>query len=778
MRQLSLHPPEHRLTINSICLLICLLTIFRIDGFAQSTPSQPPSGLVNLDFEQGDLGQIPTGWFSPTKKLGYTAKLTDENPKSGKQCALLYSESEVKPDINGFGNLMQVIDAMPYRGKRVRFRAAVRTEADEGARIQLWLRVDRDGGRVGFFDNMQDRPIASREWQLYEIVGDVDPDAKAINFGVLLIGRGKAWLDSVSLDDLGKPVVLAEPPRPLTDKAIENLTAFTRLLGYVRHFHPSDEAATADWETFAVDGVRSVEQAATATELAQKLEEIFRPIAPTVRVFPTGKSPALPPGLDLPANEPSLKIVSWKHKGFGSKTKVQSTYRSERVSKEVVDGKIPEKGSDPRKPFVADLGGGVSCLVPLALFANAKGTLPHRTSSPTGPEMTRQVKYSGNDRATRLADVALAWNVFQHFYPYFDVVQTDWAGTLAPALKSAATDADETAFLRTLRRLVAALHDGHGGVYHSSESATHAIPVLWEWLEGKLVITHVAPEGAGGLQPGDIVLEIDGKPTADALAEAQSAISGATPQWKRFLALLNLRMGAHNSEVKLSAQTGSGSRTSVVLRRSMEFRSLQEPRPPKIDEVKPGVFYIDLDRIKDEDFKAALPKLEKATGIVFDLRGYPKVSPALLSHLTDKPIQSARWNVPIITTPDHKDLTEYDTGGRWNLAPQAPRITAKMAFLTDGRAISYAESYLGIIEAYKLAEIVGETTAGTNGNNNPFTLPGGYRVTWTGMKVLKHDGSQHHGIGIQPTVRVSRTIRGVAEKRDEQLERAISLVSQ
>jgi C-terminal processing protease CtpA/Prc len=83
---------------------------------------------------------------------------------------------------------------------------------------------------------------------------------------------------------------------------------------------------------------------------------------------------------------------------------------------------------------------------------------------------------------------------------------------------------------------------------------------------------------------------------------------------------------------------------------------------------------------------------------------------------------------------------------------------------------------LGIIEFYRLAEIVGSRTAGTNGNVNPFTLPGGYRISWTGMKVLKHDGSQHHGIGILPTVSVSRTIAGVTAGRDEVLERAIEIV--
>jgi C-terminal processing protease CtpA/Prc len=83
---------------------------------------------------------------------------------------------------------------------------------------------------------------------------------------------------------------------------------------------------------------------------------------------------------------------------------------------------------------------------------------------------------------------------------------------------------------------------------------------------------------------------------------------------------------------------------------------------------------------------------------------------------------------------------------------------------------------MGIVEYYKLGEIVGGPTAGTNGNVNSFRLPGGYTISWTGMKVLKQDGSQHHGVGILPTVPVSRTRAGVAAGRDELLERAVQTV--
>lgn len=100
---------------------------------------------------------------------------------------------------------------------------------------------------------------------------------------------------------------------------------------------------------------------------------------------------------------------------------------------------------------------------------------------------------------------------------------------------------------------------------------------------------------------------------------------------------------------------------------------------------------------------------------------------------------------------------------------------AMIIFLTNGEALSAAESFMGFIEGYKLATIIGQPTAGTNGNYNLFKLKGGYGISFTGMKVLKHDGTQHHGIGIHPDIYIEKTIKGVKEGRDEFLEKAIEI---
>ncbi|HEX9940999.1 MAG TPA: S41 family peptidase [Thermoanaerobaculia bacterium] len=570
-----------------------------------------------------------------------------------------------------------------------------------------------------------------------------------------------------------------EPPRQLTARKLENLTAFTRLLGYVRFFHPSDQAFVADWSQVAIAGVQEAEKAVNPVDLARTLEDLFRPLAPTVRVFPDGDRPDLPAELAPPAGVANPEVIYWEHAGVGLPGGTIPTYSSRRST---FPGAPPAETGLPRpgQPLEVSLGGGVSALVPLSLYRDADGTLPHVSARPPTPDKPAGFVPSGNDRATRLADVALAWTVFQHFYPYFDVVQADWPGELQKALSSAAKDRNERAFVDTLRRLMAALDDGHAKVTHPSWVLTHQLPLAWDWIEDRLVVTYADPRGAPGLARGDVVLSLNGKPAGQVLAAEEALAPGATPQHIRWRALQALLMGPPNEVVRLKVQRARGGTANVALRRSLPIvdgRTLGEPRPEKIVEIRPGVFYVDIDRITDEDFEAALGQLAAARGIVFDLRGYPwNVSAIVLEHLTGATIRSALFQVPLVHLPDRQGFRFQDRG--WPLAPASPRLTGRIAFLTDGRAVSYAETYMGIVENYRLAEIVGEATAGTNGTINPFPLPGGYVLRWTGMRVLKHDGSQHHGVGIQPTVPISRTLKGVIEGRDELLERAIEVVNQ
>ncbi len=128
------------------------------------------------------------------------------------------------------------------------------------------------------------------------------------------------------------------------DVSVQNLSAFARLYGYVRWFHPSDEAAATDWGRFAVYGARRTAAARTPGELATILRELFHPIAPAIRIYRTGDTPEQPSL--VPPDTMGFDIVAWQHEGV--QLAPQGQYRSIRLNR-------PEPGVEPEGQVYAQV---------------------------------------------------------------------------------------------------------------------------------------------------------------------------------------------------------------------------------------------------------------------------------------------------------------------------------------------------------------------------------------------------------------------------------------
>ena len=101
-----------------------------------------------------------------------------------------------------------------------------------------------------------------------------------------------------------------------TPQEIANLRAFTKLYGYVRFFHPSNEASAIDWDKFAMYGAGKVRFVSNDTALKTVLEELFKPLAPTMQLYWKGETPK-PLSSLFPKDTAGLHVVAWQHKGVG-----------------------------------------------------------------------------------------------------------------------------------------------------------------------------------------------------------------------------------------------------------------------------------------------------------------------------------------------------------------------------------------------------------------------------------------------------------------------------
>ena len=564
---------------------------------------------------------------------------------------------------------------------------------------------------------------------------------------------------------------------PQVDSRITSLRALAKLYGYVRYFHPSDEAAGIDWQAFAVHGAGRVKGVQNPRALRDALDELFAPIAPTAQILLVDDEARDRAAL-APGDTSELVVVAWQHFGHGvdsahlraGSASVYWNARTNRARPESASGRFAEH-PQPGEVTATDLGGGVRCIVPLALWSDGDHTLGQSRAAlePLVEELGRVDTTDATSEDVRLGATVVAWNVFQHFYPYFDVVDTDWDAALTEGLTRARAAHDAGELQDALKLLVVGLRDGHGNVYSVEQRTARGFPP-WRlaFVEGKILVTASAGRA---LKRGDQLLRVDGQ---DALALYEQMVSrrSGSERWKRAIALENLGYGPDGSFARVEVERNGEVLTVRVPRGSGE--RLKEYDRPDVQELDSGIWYVSLDRASMDEIRPHLDQIAAAPGVIFDLRSYPNKNHDVIAHLLPR-ADDDRWMFIAKTIyPDRERIVGWKELG-WNVKPAEPHIGGKVVFITSGRAISYAESWMGYVEAYQLGEIVGQATAGANGNVVPFEVPGGFKISWTGMKVLKHDGSQQHLIGILPTVPVERTVRGIREGRDEYLERALEL---
>ena len=430
------------------------------------------------------------------------------------------------------------------------------------------------------------------------------------------------------------------------------------------------------------------------------------------------------------------------------------------------------EGAASRNAFSdVDLGLGLKARVRLSL-TDAEASTPGAGLDALTAAVGAVTNPRGRaDADVRLADVIVAWNVLRHFYPYWAEAAVDWESRLRPQLALAAAARDRSTQRDALRQLVADARDGHGNVFDSVSSERRArLPLHFSVIEGRVVVTGT---GVPAQVPvGSIVDAVEGRPAADWL-DAGMRLNSGSAQWRLARSMVDLQFCALDAGINISLQLPTALPREVAVP-CTATSPVSEHRPNPVDERQQGLWYVDLTRVTAAELRPALPSLASAAGIVFDIRGYPTDAGILiLRHLIDSRESDLWMHVARIVGP-FGQVENWQSFG-WNLQPALPHLAARRVFLTDGRAISYAESVMGYVKDRKLGTIIGAPTAGTNGNIVTFATPGGFAVTFTGMRVTGHDGrAQHHLVGITPDIMLQPTLAGVRAGRDELLERALA----
>jgi C-terminal processing protease CtpA/Prc len=386
-----------------------------------------------------------------------------------------------------------------------------------------------------------------------------------------------------------------------------------------------------------------------------------------------------------------------------------------------------------------------------------------------------------SDAGYRLLALFRYWNMVEYWFPYRDVIGEPWPQVLEDFLPAFAAAADPQDYNAAVAKLIVRINDTHATLQTASNPLPPygdcQIPVAMRFVEDGATVAgyrHATKGPESGLAIGDVVVAIDESPV-ERLVEEWSPYYPASNRAARLgrMALFMLRGPCAPAE--LHVRRGASDRDLRVERipvAEIDYRVLAtHDRPGETFHwLTDDVAYLKLSTIRQVDIPGYIEALQRARGLVVDIRNYPSefVVFALSGHFVREPTEFSRFS-----SPDAGNPGAFVMSAPRSLQPLEPHYDGPIAILVDETTVSQAEYTAMALRAAPRAFVVGSTTQGADGTVSALPLPGGLSSRFSGTGVFYPDGSPTQRIGIVPDVVVTPTVGGIRERRDEVLERAL-----
>ena len=438
--------------------------------------------------------------------------------------------------------------------------------------------------------------------------------------------------------------------------------------------------------------------------------------------------------------------------------------------------------------------------------------------------------------AERLYGLSTFWSEAKYNFAYFDKARIDWDSAykaFIPQVVATRTTAD---YYRTMERFCALLKDGHTNVYAPSSLVSYSTyrPLQFQVIDQKLYVSHVLKGLSDNVPVGSEVLTVNGIPTNQYLAEQVFPYVSASAEHQRWnTAATKLWSAAADTTtmLPLTLRTPSGKVMTYASRLfsqrerdgSMWLKgggSVANLRPPLSTlTMLPGdLARIELNSFGDDkiisEFKAMLPELRKAKGIIIDLRqnggGSTNTGTAILNYFTEQKLMTGSawrtrehwaankaWGTWAAKQPidsmQWKNSSEYRKnllivrGDYWYKAEPnqqyntvtEPKLLVPTVILAGNNTGSAAEDFLIYVKQLtnRNMPIIGQPSYGSTGQPLPISLPGGGSGRICTKRDTYANGTDFVGIGVLPDIEVNPTPADLISGRDPALERATTYLN-
>ncbi len=414
------------------------------------------------------------------------------------------------------------------------------------------------------------------------------------------------------------------------------------------------------------------------------------------------------------------------------------------------------------------------------LKQNHLGILKSKTSIKASNDFPNEVL-----RVWGLADY---WNFIHYFYVYRDLISSNWDEILYAAIPGFKESASKKEYAMTILRLTSKLDDCHSMTW--SEDETIDKEVFGEYVPNfrmtKIDSTFIVktirnPEwNDHSIRAGDIILKINGisvKYLFDSLSDFLSSTNKWTQQRNVNPYILSSLKPRNLITFKRDSIAGS---LFINFRNYKSYHSYQysiQKRKKKRVNVKihqKNIAYLHIDDLYVDNFDKNMEIIRKYDKLILDIRSYPNggVSMKLMKEALPPGTPFFKSIYADITCPGRFKMSDGFKIGKKNIFQNK-----QVVILVDENTQSEAEFLVMALQQHPNVTVIGNVTAGSDGNVTYFTFPGNIKTSFTGIGIVYPDGAQTQQCGIEKDKTIEPTIQSIKNNQDLILEKAIKFLT-
>lgn len=417
------------------------------------------------------------------------------------------------------------------------------------------------------------------------------------------------------------------------------------------------------------------------------------------------------------------------------------------------------------------------------------------------------------------------WQEVNYNFVYLSKVdKAEWDKLYLKMIGEVQETKNDYEYYRLLQKFCAFLKDGHTNVWSPKEIQDNVFTsdfgdykLVVSNFGGKAIITRVNGSKKDELPIGTEIKKVNGIPSQEYINKnVLPYISSSTTHILEDWSISNMLQGYKGTTFDLELVTPTGETKRIKLTHSKT--SEKELYPSETTElfefkwINESTAYVAMNSFSDwaimDKFSDKLSELQRAKRLIIDLRknggGDEGIAREIFKYLTKDTVLYGSKSQSRLHIPSYKawgkwakasDTTRsawskqaylsyydryyynfpYDSYNTSNLL--ISRIEIPTAILIGHNTASAAEDFLIYASNQENITKVGEPTFGSTGQPLMFDLPGG----GTGRVCTKKDtyanGKEFVGYGIQPDVKVERTLPDYLKGKDVVLEKAVEYLN-